>query len=69
MTDSRRPAFEVHPVADGEATNLTVTFMGQPPRRYRIAGGEQDDYTTFHAQLAQDFGTSPPHGEGAAGAV
>jgi hypothetical protein len=61
------PAFETHPSADGEATDLTVAFAGDGERRrYRINGGEQDDYTAFYVQLAEDFGTSLPHAEGAA---
>jgi hypothetical protein len=66
MSQPARPRFDVQPVPDGEATDLTVGFDGEAPRRYRIAGGEQDDYLAFYAQLAVDYGTSPPHGEGAA---
>jgi hypothetical protein len=66
MSQPSIPRFDVRPVSDGEATDLTVAFDGAAPRPYRIPGGEQDDYTAFYAQLTQDFGTSLPHGEGAA---
>ncbi len=61
MTTTETFAFEVEPVADGEATDLLVTPAGGSPRRYRIEGGEQDHYTAFYEELARDFGTSLPH--------
>lgn len=66
MSQPATPCFDVQPVADGEVTDLLIAFAGEAPRSYRIAGGEQADYLAFYAQLAADYGTSPPHGEGAA---
>jgi hypothetical protein len=62
MTEIALPAFEVDPVAEGEATRLAVRLQRSPQlREYRIAGGEQTDYATFFNELAQDFGTRVPH--------
>lgn len=52
--------FEVRPEADGEATDLTVREGDGPARNYRIAGGEQQDYLNFFAELAADYGMRPP---------
>lgn len=53
------PAFEVEPVADGVATQITVTREGVS-RSYRIATGEHQDYTIFFSELARDFGSRSP---------
>ena len=58
MTDP--VTFAIDAVADGEATELVVT-SGDVRRAYRIAGGEQADYTAFYETVAADFGTRPPH--------
>jgi arabinan endo-1,5-alpha-L-arabinosidase len=60
MPDPAPFAFEVEPVAEGEATRLIVRAGGET-RAYRIAGGEQEDYAAFFAELARDFGTRMPH--------
>jgi len=52
--------FDVEAVAEGEGTRFTVTRGGET-RHYHLHGGEQDDYTAFHAALARDFGTRLPH--------
>jgi len=51
--------FQVDASADGDATDLTV-HDGDASRSYRIAGGEQQDYALFFAELARDFGTRAP---------
>lgn len=53
--------FEVDPEAEGEATKMAVMASDGTRRRYRIAGGEQRDYTAFYDELADDFGTRRPH--------
>jgi len=58
VTDS--PAFAIESTADGAATRLAVSFEGKR-RDYRIAGGEQEDYSRFYRELAGDFGTRVPH--------
>jgi len=58
VTDS--PAFTVEAEADGAATRLLVSSGGEA-RRYRIAGGDQQDYSAFYRELARDFGTRAPH--------
>lgn len=52
--------FQVEAAADGEATDLVISGEVGGERRYRIAGGEQPDYATFFAELANDFGTRIP---------
>ena len=54
------PTFTIEANADGEATQLTVQEDGGEARRYRIDGGEQQDYAAFFAQLAADYGTRLP---------
>jgi hypothetical protein len=54
-------AFAIAPVADGEATDLTVSASDGSRRCYRIRGGEQRHYTAFYNQVADDFGTRRPH--------
>jgi len=54
-------SFAVDPVADGEATNLSVRASDGRQHQYRIKGGDQADYTAFYDQLAADFGTRRPH--------
>lgn len=53
--------FRVDAVADGEATDIQVSASDGSRRDYRIAGGEQSDYTAFYNQVAEDFGTRRPH--------
>jgi arabinan endo-1,5-alpha-L-arabinosidase len=55
------PAFEVAPIADGEATALAVARAGGGRRLYRIEGGEHHHYLAFYRALARDFGTRNPH--------
>ncbi|HZG09001.1 MAG TPA: glycoside hydrolase family 43 protein [Allosphingosinicella sp.] len=54
--------FEVDAAAEGEGTVFTVSrpSTGQT-RRYRLPGGEQDDYTRFYAELASDWGMRVAH--------
>lgn len=52
--------FDVEAVAEGEATDLTVREVGGPTRRYRIEGGEQQDYLRFFGELAEDYGMRAP---------
>ena len=61
MTDTDSLPFSVSPVADGEATDLVVTSRDGSSRAYRIAGGEQSDYTAFYDLLAADYGMRRPH--------
>jgi hypothetical protein len=61
MSNTDSLAFTVDPVADGEATDIAVSASDGTQRRYRIRGGEQDDYTVFYDELAIDFGTRRPH--------
>ncbi|HEX9931251.1 MAG TPA: glycoside hydrolase family 43 protein [Allosphingosinicella sp.] len=60
MQDIDLPAFTLHAAADGAATDLEVVSGGLT-RRYRIRGGEQNDYSDFYRELARDFGTRVPH--------
>jgi predicted GH43/DUF377 family glycosyl hydrolase len=55
------PLFHVDADAEGEATLFAITPAGGETRRYRVAGGEQEDYTAFFEELARDFGTRVPH--------
>ena len=61
MNKSDSPAFTIAPVADGEATDLVVTTGDGASHAYRIAGGEQHDYTAFYDLIAADHGTRRPH--------
>jgi hypothetical protein len=60
MSISSPPRFVLHPRADGDATDLVVE-EGGARRTYRIAGGEQADYTAFYDAIARDYGTRRPH--------
>ena len=51
--------FEIHAVAEGTATRLTVS-RGDVTRHYVIPSNEHEDYTSFFRQLAIDFGTRAP---------
>ena len=53
--------FTIDAAADGEASDIRVSSSDGTERRYRIAGGEQADYTAFYSQVAEDFGTRRPH--------
>src|SRR3954471_4216345 len=62
MLENAAFAFEVEPVAEGDATLIEVRGAGSgETRTYRIAGGEQEDYAAFFAELARDYGTRLPH--------
>jgi hypothetical protein len=61
MTEIDSPRFEIEAAADGAATDFTVRLAGGEPRRYRVAGGDQQHYSAFHQALAGDFGTRVPH--------
>src|SRR3954464_6653366 len=62
MLENAAFAFEVEPVAEGDAPLIEVRAAGTgETRAYRIAGGEQEDYAAFFAELARDFGTRMPH--------
>jgi hypothetical protein len=54
------PTFALDLVADGEATDLTITSNGLT-RAYRIAGDEQHDYSAFYDRIAADYGMRRPH--------
>ena len=53
--------FEIEAEGDGEATDMRVRASDGSRRGYRIAGGEQEHYTAFYNELADDFGTRRPH--------
>lgn len=53
--------FTIDAVADGEATDIQVAASDGTRRAYRIAGGEQLDYSAFYNKVAADFGTRRPH--------
>ena len=57
---TRDDGFEVQAAEDGDGTRLRVTGPEGVTRDYRIAGGEQDHYADFYAELARDFGTGLP---------
>ena len=61
MTNADSHAFTIAPVADGEATDLVVTADDGTHRAYRIAGGEQHDYTAFYDAIAADYEMRRPH--------
>jgi arabinan endo-1,5-alpha-L-arabinosidase len=60
MSETDSPAFAVDAVADGAATRFAVSSAGET-RHYRVAGGEQGDYSLFYREVARDFGTRVPH--------
>jgi hypothetical protein len=61
MSNAESLAFTVDPSADGLATDVDVSASDGRRHRYRIAGGDQHDYTAFFDALAADFGTRRPH--------
>lgn len=62
MSRDSTPRFRVEATAEGEGTRFAVTLEGSgETRHYRLPGGEQEDYTLFHAELARDFGTRASH--------
>ena len=61
MSNDDSLVFAIDPVADGDATDLTVSASDGTRRHYRIRGGDQHDYTAFYDELAADFGTRRPH--------
>jgi hypothetical protein len=60
MKDVEPRFFEVQAEEEGQGTRFTITRAGET-RRYRLAGGEQQDYIAFYKELAGDFGTRVPH--------
>jgi arabinan endo-1,5-alpha-L-arabinosidase len=62
MSEFFTPRYQVDAEAVGEGTRFSVTEIGSgKAREYRLAGGEQDEYVAFFAQLAADFGMRVPH--------
>ena len=61
MISSDSPAFIVECVADDEATDVVVATSDGSRHAYRIAGGEQRDYTAFYDRIAADLGMRRPH--------
>ncbi len=61
MTDDAIFAFEVEPLADGEATHFAVKGPDGTLHNYRVAGGGQTDYAAFFDELSRDFDTRLPH--------
>ena len=61
MSSSDSPAFIAELLADGDATDLVVIAPDGSRHAYRIAGGEQHDYTAFYDRIAADHGTRRPH--------
>ena len=53
--------FQVDAAERGEGVQLTVRASDGTSRIYKIAGGEQQHYSDFFAQLNRDFGTRVPH--------
>ena len=62
MADPDLPfRFTVDAREEGVATRFSVRANdASPPRDYRIAQGEPDDYARFFTALAEDFGTRAP---------
>src|SRR5687768_859461 len=54
-------SFEVDAVEHGEGARIGVRASDGTARTYEIAGGEQQHYAAFFADLARDFGTRRPH--------
>ncbi len=61
MTKRDSHLFHVEAAEDGAATLFTVSLNGGEPRRYRVRGGEQGDYSDFYRELCGHFGTRVPH--------
>ena len=61
MSASDSPVFIVEPLANGDATDLVVIAANGSRHAYRIAGGDQHDYTAFYDRIAADHGTRRPH--------
>jgi hypothetical protein len=61
MADTDSLRFHVEAAEDGAATDFSVSLGGGEPRRYRVRGGEQADYSDFYRELCRDFGTRVPH--------
>jgi len=53
-------SFQVDAVEQGEGAQINVRSNGTT-KAYAIAGGEQQHYADFYAELARDFGTGEPH--------
>jgi len=54
-------SFQVDAVEQGEGARIAVRASDGTARTYEIAGGEQQHYAAFFAELARDFGTRQPH--------
>ena len=61
MALSDSPVFIVELLANGDATDLVVIAANGSRHAYRIAGGDQHDYTVFYDRIAADHGTRRPH--------
>jgi len=53
-------SFAVDSVADGDATDFTVSPSEGETRHYRVQGGDPLHYEQFFEELARDFGTRLP---------
>jgi arabinan endo-1,5-alpha-L-arabinosidase len=53
--------FLVDAVDKGEGAQITVRASDGTARTYDIAGGDQQHFADFYAELARDFGTRRPH--------
>ena len=62
--DTQHLTFHVEAEAQGEGTRFRVTASSGETHEYVLPGGEQPHYDAFYQELARDFGTSLPHGEG-----
>lgn len=54
-------AFQVDVAEQGEGARIIVRASDGSAGTYRIAGGDQQHYGDFFAELSRDFGTRPPH--------
>jgi len=54
-------AFTAQAAAVGDATDLVVSASDGSRHTYRIAGPEQDNYSSFFEAVAKDYGTRRPH--------
>jgi hypothetical protein len=61
MTDEDSLRFQIDAAADDAATDFTVALGSGEPRRYRVGGGDQSDYSDFFRELCRDFGTRVPY--------
>jgi len=61
MIEPESLAFTIDAVADGEATDLTVTASDGRVQGYRIAGNQQHHYAAFYDAVARDFDTRRAH--------